>query len=287
MSNLLSLYIACTIFGVGVTIIDMLGILGDLFHGSEHGADGGDHGDHGGDHGDHGGDHGDFDIGHGDHGGDHGDFDIGHGDHSGDHGDFDIGHGDHSSDHGDFDIGHGDHGSDHDDFDVDHGDHGGEHGDEHGAGEHGEKGSLVLQENYRERNILPRILTTARSLVYFSLGFGPVGWFALATGRDTASSLAWSIPVGTVALVGGRLLRRIQRNELDSQLTAEDLIMERGEVLVSIGEGQLGKVRIFTEGTYAERFARAKNPKERLRAGTKIRIVDVSDECVYVEEEEM
>lgn len=259
MDKLLSLYIACTIFGVGVTIIDMLGILGDLFHGSDHGTDGGDHGDHGGDHGDHG----------------------------SDHGDFDMGHGDHDGDHGDFDGAHGDHGGDHEDFDAAHGEHDGDHGDEHSSGEHGEKGSLVSQENYRERNILPRMLTIARSLVYFSLGFGPVGWFALATGRGTASSLAWSIPIGTVALVGGRLLRRIQRSELDSQLTAEDLIMERGEVLVSIGKGQMGKVRIFTESTYAERFARAKNPEESLRAGTKIRIVDVSDECVYVEEEEM
>jgi membrane protein implicated in regulation of membrane protease activity len=129
------------------------------------------------------------------------------------------------------------------------------------------------------------MLTTARSLVHFSLGFGPVGWFALATGRGVASSLAWSIPVGAVALVGGRLLRRIQRSELDSQFTPEDLIMERGEVLVSIGKGQMGKVRIFLEGTYVERFARANNPEESFRVGTKIRVIDVSDEYVYVEEE--
>ena len=132
-----------------------------------------------------------------------------------------------------------------------------------------------------------RLLSITRSLVHFSFGFGPVGWFALATGRGAVSSLAWSLPVGVVALAGGRLLRRIQRSELDSQFTTEDLIMERDEVLVSIGKGQLGKVRIFLEGTYVERFARAKNPQESLRAGTKIRIVDVSDECVYVEEEEM
>ena len=31
MSTLLSLYIACTIFGVGVTLIDMVGVFGDLF----------------------------------------------------------------------------------------------------------------------------------------------------------------------------------------------------------------------------------------------------------------
>jgi hypothetical protein len=46
MNTLLSFYIACAIFGVGVTIIDMLGILGDLFHEGDQGDDG-DAGDDG------------------------------------------------------------------------------------------------------------------------------------------------------------------------------------------------------------------------------------------------
>jgi len=240
MSTLLSLYIACTIFGVGVTVIDMLGILGDLFHEGEDGAVGGDDGTHGDD---------------GDHGGDEGDFAP-----------------DDGGDHGDVDADHGDDGGDHD-------------GEDEGGAEHAEKGSVASHEVYRERHPLVRVLSIARNLVHFSLGFGTVGWFALATGRDAASSLAWSLPVGTVALIGGRLLRRIQRSELDSQFKAEDLIMERGEVLVSIGKGQMGKVRIFMEGTHAERFARAKNPEESFRAGAKVRVVDVADECVYVEED--
>jgi len=267
MDTLLSLYIACTIFGVGVTIVDMLGILGDFFHGSEHGTDGADHSDHGGDHGDHGGMHGDFDVTHSD------------------HGDFDGAYGVHDSDHGDFDITHGDHWGEHGDFDTTHGEHGGEQHGDHVAGEHGEKGPVIPFEHYRERHVLPRILSITRSLVHFSLGFGPVGWFALATGRTEMVSLGWSMLVGTIALIGGRLLRRIQQSELDSQLTVEDLIMERGEVIVSIGKGQMGKVRIHLEGTYADRFARAKNPEESFRVGTKIRVVDVSDECVYIEED--
>ena len=41
--DLLSLYIAATVFGVGVTAIDMMGILGDLFdEGGD--SDGGDDG---------------------------------------------------------------------------------------------------------------------------------------------------------------------------------------------------------------------------------------------------
>ena len=234
MNTLLSLYIACTIFGAGVTLIDMFGVFSDLFQEGDDGSDDGD--DASGDEGDGSGDEGDAS---GDEGGDNGEGDA--------------------------------------------------DGDDEGAEEAGEdygvKGSIISHENSRKRHFLLRILSVARSSVHFSLGFGPVGWFALATGRSTASSLAWSVPVGIVAAIGGRLLRQIQRSELDSQLKTEDLIMERGEVLVSIGQGQMGKVRIHLEGTYAERFARAKNSEETFRVGTKIRVVDVSDECVYVEDE--
>jgi len=258
MDKLLSLYIACTIFGVGVTIIDMLGVLGDFFHEGEDGADGGD------------------DAGDGDDGGD------GHdgGNFGDDGGDFGDDGGDSGDDGGDFGDDGGDSGDDGSEGDE------GENGEEaEDGGEQGEKGSLVSHEHYRQRHFSLRVLSIARSLVHFSFGFGPVGWFALATGRSTASSLAWSVPIGVVALAGGRVLRRIQRSELDSQFTAEDMIMERGEVLVSIGKGQMGKVRILMEGTYTERFARAKNPEESFRTGSSIRVVDVSDECVYVEED--
>ena len=243
MDKLLSLYIACTIFGVGVTMIDMLGILGDLFHGGDHGTGGLDHGSHGGAHLDQGGAHGDLAAAHGEHGGGHGEAAAGHGDHA---------------------VAH--------------------HADQTG-GEHGAKGSLVAQENYRERHLLASLLSLVRSLVHFALGFGPVGWFALATGRGMASSLAWSLPVGLAAMIGGRLLRRMQSSELDSQMNETDLIMGRGEVLVSIGAGQIGKVRIQLEDASADRFARAKDPQQTLRLGTKIRVVEVSEEYVYVEED--
>ena len=235
--SLTSIYIASTIFGAGVTVIDMLGILGDLFHESGGAHDAGSHGDHG-----------DHDGAHGDHGG----F---HGDHAGAHGD----HGDAA---------------------------GSEHAGEHAEGlTHADKGSAAAHETYSERNVLGQILSIARSVVHFSLGFGPVGLFAVATGRGTLASLAWSVPVGVVAMIGGRLLRQLQRQRLDSQLSDADMIMERGEVLVSIGKGQIGKVRLLVEGVYAERYARAHDPAKSLPVGASVRVVDVSEECVYVEEE--
>lgn len=242
MSPLLSMYIACAIFGVGVTAIDMLGMFGDLFQAEEGGSSG-------------------------DHGGDHGDFDADGG-----------GHGDHD---GGFDGTHGDHGGDL--LGAEHGDHAGDHHSD----DHGEPGHIVSHDQYQGWQILPLLLSTARSAVHFSLGFGSVGIFALLTGRTPTSSLLWSVPVGAVTLIGGRLLRRIQRSELDSQFKAEDLIMERGTVLVSIGQGQLGRVRIQLEGTYADRYARASDPAKMLKAGTTVRVVDVTEDCVYVEEEPM
>jgi membrane protein implicated in regulation of membrane protease activity len=288
MIDLTFAYITCTIFGIGVTLIDMIGILGDVVH------EGGSHGDHGGGHGDHGGLHGDHAGDHGDHGGFHGDHAGDHGDHGGFHGDHGGFHGDHAGDHGDHAVDHGDAGSDHGPLGDSHGTHGGDHTDQtsdHGhqvatTGTHGEKSSVSAHDTYVERNVVGQVLSIARSLVHFSLGFGPVGLVALATGRGTVSSLAWSVPVGTVAMIGGRLLRRLQRQQLNSQLTTEDMIMEKGEVLVSIGEGQLGKVRILVDGIYAERYARASDPVKSLPVGTPVRVIDFSDECVYVEEEQ-
>jgi membrane protein implicated in regulation of membrane protease activity len=246
MSPLLSIYIACTIFGIGVTAIDMLGLFGDIFEAEEGGGDGG--------HGDDGGGFDTADNGYGDDGGGFEAADSGHGDDGGGHGDDDAG------------------------FEAEHGEHGGEHhGDEHEY--------LTSHDHDQARHILPWLLSTARSAVHFSVGFGSVGTFALLTGRAPGASLLWSVPIGAVTLAGGRVLRRIQRSELDSQYKSEDLIMERGAVLVSIGKGQLGKVRIQLEGTYADRYARASDAAKRLRAGTPVRVVDVTDECVYVEEE--
>lgn len=243
MDWLFSIYIAATIFGVGVTIVDMFGILGDLVHHASEGADSGDH--DGGHHGDH-----------------HVDHDAAH------HAD---GHDNsHDLDHtGDQDGGH-------------HGDH---HESHDHVAEHEAKDLVWVHETERDFNILPRVLLIIRSFVYFSLGFGPVGVFALATGESHLASAAWSVPVGTIALIGARLLRRIQRQELDSQITIEEMIMQNGQVLVSIGQGQLGKVRVNLDGIYVDRYARAQDPQKSLPVGTTVRVVDVSEECIYVEEE--
>ncbi len=241
MSWLFSCYIAATIFGVGVTVIDMFGILGYLMHHGSEDADGDSHD---------GGDHADY----------HADGYNNGGDHAGGH---DSGHElDHAGGH--------------------EGGHPGEH--QHGSG-HEAQNLAWAHETERDIHILPRVLLLTRSVVHFSLGFGPVGVFALLTGKSYLVSTAWSVPVGIIALIGGRFLRRIQRHELDSQIRSDEMLMEKGQVLVSIVKGQLGKVRVNLDGVYVERYARAQNPQKSLPVGTTVRVVDVSEECIYVEED--
>ena len=47
----------------------------------------------------------------------------------------------------------------------------------------------------------------------------------------------------------------------------------------------MGKVRVKIGGTYAERFAKSKNPDQSIQSGTNVRVVDVTDECLWVEKE--
>ncbi len=242
MDGLLTLYIATAIFGVGVTIVDMFGILGSQSDDDGDGAD-----DAAGDD------------------ADGGDFDADDG------GDFDDG----DSDAGDIDDADGDDSADDSDSSED-------------AGEtsHNE-GSLVAHDNIKhKRNPILKFLSYLRTLVYFSFGFGPVGWIVFSTGQKDLSSLFFSIPAGIVFAVAGRLFKRLQTHELDSQVKDAELLMERAEVLVTIGAGQLGKIRVNLDNTYVERYAKAKERTAVYPAGTEVRVVSITDECLIVSDEE-
>ena len=239
MDWLYPVYIAATVFGAGITVVDFLGLLGGQSEG-----EGGE--DTGGE------DYGDADT---------GEIDTSGADTSG-------------ADTGGEDTGGEDTGGE---------DTGGEEAD---GGETDDGRPSYLAHDRRQRGMwVLRTMSAARNLVYFSLGFGPVGWYALSRSEAAASSLVWSIPVGVAVLFGARVLRRVLRHELDSQLKSADLVMEKGLVIVTIGAGRMGKVRVSVGGTYTDRFARAKDAEESIPQGTTVRVVDVSDECVYVERE--
>jgi membrane protein implicated in regulation of membrane protease activity len=231
MSGLLPLFIGTTIFGVGVTIIDILGLLG-----SQSGE-------------------------------------------SSDDADADI---DSDAD-GDTDT---DTDTDADvnaDTDADSGAEG-ESGSEDGEGDTSQ--SIVAHDYSPKKNVLLKILSVLRNLVYFCFGFGPVGWFTISTGSGEIESLAWAIPVGIVTLVGARLIKIIQRKKLDSQVHESELLMEKAEVLVTIEKGELGKVRIFYGNTVIDRYAKARDVSERFPVGSNVRVISLTDEYVVVSGDE-
>lgn len=147
-------------------------------------------------------------------------------------------------------------------------------------------GSVVGHDRKMRGNMVLTLLAGLRTLVYFSLGFGPVGWFATTQYQGVASTLLWSVPVGFIVAAGTRALRYFMRKDLTSTITRADLMMERGVVTVSIAEGQAGRVRIAFGKLHIDRFARSSDEKESMPVGTAIRVVDVDGEYVYVESED-
>ena len=230
-----SLYIAASIFGVGVTVADLVGAFSSL---TEGGSDDGD--------------------GQGDADGD--------GASIGDEFDVDV-----SAEAG-ADSGAGEGAGD---------------GEGEGSGETDGDGhpSVLAHDLRRGPGVALRLMTALRSIVYFAVGFGPVGWFATTQYARPIASLAWSVPVGIGVMVSARILRRLFRKDLSSDIKPTDLLMETGTVTVSIGAGAMGKARVIVGGVYVDRFARAHDPGEEIGVGARIRVVDVTDECVFVEEE--
>ena len=199
--TLLSLYIAATIFGVGVTAIDLLGFVGDQNDDGEPDGDGND----------------------------------------------------------------------------------GDDGDVEGDASSG-KGSIAGHDRRQRHSIVMRIMSATRSVVYFSLGFGPVGWFGTATGETVVSTLVWSSGVGAVILVLAHLLRRLLRSELNSNIKETDTLLEKGTVTVRIQPGALGRIRLKIGAAYTDRYARTRG-EETLDPGVEVRVVDIDEDCLVVERE--
>lgn len=224
MAWLLSLYIGATVFGVGVTVLDMIGALG----------------------------------------------------------------GDEDADGADADAIDSP-GAEGDTFDTDDGfaaDSDSDGGEDAGDDEGGDHEPAVLgHDRRRSGGLIVRFMSFLRNIVYFSLGFGPVGWFAIATGEAIPATFAWSAGSGVVILLGARILRRILRSELTSDFKETDLLMETGTVNVTIQPGQIGRVRLTIGGAYVDRYARSKDTEVPIQPGTEVRVVDLGNDAVIVEPE--
>ena len=125
-----------------------------------------------------------------------------------------------------------------------------------------------------------------RTLVYFCLGFGPFGLAAGAFGSGPVASLVWSLAGGVSMSVLARLFFRLQRTRLDSSLHDEELLMERGTVIVPIAAGGMGKVRVLFGQSVTERYARAEDGAQAFASGDRVVVSRITEQCVYVRREE-
>lgn len=211
---------------------------------------------------------------------------------------------DHGSDSGQGGGAHG-HGASHHGGDAGHVVHAGHEGDAahapggHGAQDHGAEGVIPVgaaRETVPSREVeagartglersatVARVIGTLRMGVYFSLGAGPTGVVALATGRSVPESVAWAAGAGVAIALLARALRKFVRRDLDSSFSAEDFLLEEAEITVPVAPGLLGKAIVAKFGAQAEVYVKATTPDHAFARGDRVRIIDFQDDCYLVE----
>lgn len=121
-----------------------------------------------------------------------------------------------------------------------------------------------------------------RMLVYFCLGFGPFGLVAGHTGAGTVGTALWAVGGGMVTAVMARAFFRFQNRVVDSSLDDDEMLFEQASVTVPISDTDMGRIRVTIGQSVAERFALAADPNTFYATDDIVRIVNISDECVYV-----
>jgi len=207
------------------------------------------------------------------------------GDHDGGH---DAGHdGSHDDSQTDDSSSHDDTGNEagHHDAISDHSTHDSQIANGHHAATHDtHAGSYVASADSGTR-IVAKTLGLLRSGVYFSLGAGLTGLFALLTKVSAVPSLLWSAGAGVFIMISARALRSFIRKDLDSSLKPEEFLMETGIISVSLLPGAMGKIIVRHSDLETELYVRAKDTSLNLKKGSTARIVDYTDECYWIEPE--
>jgi membrane protein implicated in regulation of membrane protease activity len=236
--NPLAIYIALSVFGLGVTIIDFIGVL-------EPSGDAGA-------------------------GGDSADGDGADGDAADSDG----------ADAADSD-GADDAGADGDDTDSDSA------ADSADAGvAHHDHGSYLAPESAAGIKAVTGIMGFLRLLVYFSLGAGPTGLFALLRGLSPFQSLFWAAGVGAAIAVFARLLRKFIRRDLDSSIQSVEFLMEKAVLLLPLSPGEMARAVVRQYGKETELYVKCKDPAAAIPKGSEVRIIDFDNEVYWVEKTE-
>ncbi len=277
MNVLWGVYIALSVFGLGVSVVDFLGLSGhqdrdDDSSGHPGGQDG-------------------HDVGGGDHASGH---DTGHFvGHDGDHG---VAHSaDARGDSGHegvscHDAAAHDHAGDADrEGGSDRADDGNHHhvGDHHDIGmRHGsdpDRAGRILATPEATAGAVARFIGWARLGVYFALGAGPTGIVALLTGARILGSLAWAAVGGVFVAAVARAVRTLVRSESDSSFKPDEFLMTEAVISVPVASGALGAATVRGYGAEREIYVRAADGATAFPKGARVRVVDFDDESYKVE----
>lgn len=137
----------------------------------------------------------------------------------------------------------------------------------------------------RGTQIVARSIGMLRGTVYFSLGAGPTGLFGILTGQPVLATLGWSAAAGVMITLISKLLRKIVRRDLDSSIKPEEYLMDQAVISIPVLPGQIGKALVRRYNREVELYVKAKDPLVMLAKGSTVRITDM-DEAVYFVEEE-
>ena len=122
-----------------------------------------------------------------------------------------------------------------------------------------------------------------RMFVYFCLGFGLVGVAILTSGRTAQASLLLAGLAGFGTVLLARTFYRLQPSDTGEVMSVQELLREQGTVTVPLTHEIMGKVRVQTGMQVRELYALAAEEGEEFARGDIVRIVEVSDRCMYVE----
>jgi hypothetical protein len=127
------------------------------------------------------------------------------------------------------------------------------------------------------------LMGALRLCVYFALGAGPTGLFALFTGLSAEKSLLWSAAIGVGIAALARILRKLVRRELDSSIRPDERLMETAVLLLPITPGAVGKAVLRQYGREMEIYVRCIDTNRALAKGNKVRIISVDDSIYWIE----
>jgi len=153
------------------------------------------------------------------------------------------------------------------------------------------QGSNLVDENKKTDDkpgvkIISKIMTALRSVVYFTLGFGPTGLFASFSGLSRTPGLLWAIAAGVLMMILARFLKRLIRRDLDSSIKPDELLQEEGVLLLPLEGEEISKASVRQYGRETEIYVRSRDKDIKLLKGTKIILEEYDNDIYWVKPSE-